>query len=30
MISLTAPKDVALKKWQENLENFENATDLAI
>jgi hypothetical protein len=27
---LTDPKDIVLKKWQENLENFEDATDLAI
>ena len=27
---ITDPNDVALKKWQENLDNFENATCLAI
>ena len=26
---MTDPKDVALKKWQDNLENFENSTCLA-
>lgn len=27
---LTDPKDVALKNWQDNLEHFEDATNLAI
>ncbi|MBS1549224.1 MAG: hypothetical protein JSS94_05075 [Bacteroidetes bacterium] len=27
---MTDPKDVALKKWQDNLEHFEDATSLAL
>ena len=27
---MTDPKDIALKKWQDNLENFEDATNLAV
>jgi hypothetical protein len=26
---MTEPKDVALKKWQNNLEHFEDATSIA-
>jgi hypothetical protein len=26
---MTDPNDVALKKWQDNLENFEDATSIA-
>lgn len=27
---LTDPKDVALKNWQDEIENFEDATNIAI
>ena len=27
---LTDPKEIALKNWQDNLENFEDATSLAV
>lgn len=27
---MTDPKEVALKKWQDNLENYEDATSLAL
>jgi hypothetical protein len=27
---MTDQKEVALKKWQDNLENFEDATSLAL
>ena len=30
MFFMENPSDVALKKWQDNLENFEDATILAI